>query len=162
MALHANASTAGVDMHLQLVARGRSGSHFALGAAQRSRCSTLNEGLAPTTAAAVTGAASNAATPLQQPFRRRSRRRQADDLRAEHAPNAQQAVSDGYKGRRECGFGRLRAHKKVDSGGLWQRNLGPCAKRPACLQFTCMSSNVSLREGRAGQTGVITKGLCGC
>ena len=116
------------------------------------------EVLAATTARAVSGAASDAASHMTQPFLRRKSRRQADDLRAEHAPKAQQAVSDGYKRRREFGFGRLRAHKRVDSGGLWQRNLGPCAERPACFEFTCRSSDLSLREGRAVQTGVISKG----
>ena len=122
------------------------------------RGTTWNEVLAATTARAVSGAASDAASHMTQPFLRRKSRRQADDLRAEHAPKAQQAVSDGYERRRECGFGRRRAHTKDDSAGLWLRDLGPCTRGPACLQFSCRSSNLNLREERVGQTGVISEG----
>ena len=56
---------------------------------------------------------------------------------------------------------RARDVPKVDFGELRQRDLGTSARRPACLGFSGWSSNITLQEGRAGQTQPISRGWTG-
>ena len=64
-------------------------------------------------------------------------------------------------------MGAARAVPKVDFGGLWQRDLGTSARRPACLDVSGLSSNFTLQEGEGrgshslGQQ-IVSRGRAGC
>ena len=113
--------------------------------------------MAPTTARMRSRAASKAAAPLQRPSQRPSTRNRAAVLRKVGAQEAQRAASRSYQGWRACRFSRRCAVQKVDSGGLRQCNLGACAKRPFPFKYSRWKSSVCRREGRAGQTRLLSK-----